>query len=122
MPIPLYERLGGQPAIRATVTKLYQKILHDPELAAFFRNIDIDRLRHSQTAFVSHAFGAPSTYQGKSLRDVHAKAVQNGLSDKHFDRVVLHLRDAMTELNIPESLIQEALAIVASTKQDVLNR
>lgn len=118
----LFERIGGESAVKATVIKMYDKILDDAELAPFFENIDVDRLRLSQTAFVTYAFGGPNHYNGKSLRVAHKNAVAHGLSDRHFDAVARHLKTAMEELNVSADLIGEALAIVGSTRKDVLGQ
>ena len=118
----LFERIGGDNAVKTTVIKMYDKILDDAELAPFFENIEVDQLRLSQSAFVTYAFGGPNHYTGKGLRHAHAGAVSHGLKDKHFDRVAMHLKSAMQELNVPEGLIEEALAIVGSTRKDVLGQ
>lgn len=118
----LYERIGGEGAVRSTVLKMYDKILSDDELAPFFEDIDVDKLRLSQTAFVTYAFGGPNNYTGKSLRKAHEKAAANGLSNKHFDLVAKHLEAAMQELNVAADLIAEAIGIVSSTRADVLNQ
>jgi hemoglobin len=122
MAVSLYERIGGEGKVRATVIRMYDKILDDPLLAPFFDSIDVEALRRSQMAFVTYAFGGPSAYHGRALREAHAGSVQKGLSDAHFDRVAQHLQAAMQEAGIAEALVQEALAIVASTRADVLNR
>lgn len=118
----LFERIGGESAVKATVIKMYDKILSDEELAPFFENIDVDRLRLSQAAFVTYAFGGRSHYSGKGLRVAHAAAVSQGLGDSHFDGVVAHLKSAMEELRVPAELISEALTIVGSTRKDVLGK
>jgi hemoglobin len=69
---------------------------------------------------VTYAFGGQNSYTGKSLRHAHADAVSQGLNDRHFDLVAAHLKSAMQELSVPEGLIDEALAIVGSTRKDVL--
>ena len=118
----LFERIGGEKAVQAAVIKMYDKVLGDELLAPFFEDIDVDALRHSQMAFVTVAFGGPNHYTGKNMRSAHEKAVRSGLSDAHFDRVAAHLKAAMEELSVPAELIAEALAIVGSTRADVLNR
>lgn len=118
----LFQRIGGEAAVGATVIKLYDKILDDALLAPFFENSDVDVLRRSQQAFVTFAFGGPNQYTGRNLRAAHEKSVKAGLSDEHFDRVAVHLASAMRELGVAEPLIQEALAIVGSTRADVLNK
>lgn len=118
----LFDRIGGNGVVKNTVIKMYDKILNDEDIAPFFENINVDVLRHSQTAFVTFAFGGPNNYTGANLRAAHKKTIDNGLSDKHFDRVAAHLKSAMQELNIPSDLISEALAIVETTRNDVLNK
>jgi hemoglobin len=118
----LYERIGGEAAVKAAVIKMYDKILDDQELAPFFDDIDVAHLRLSQSAFVTYAFGGPNNYTGKSMRIAHSKAVSHGLNDHHFDLVTNHLKSAMQELKVPNELIEEALAIVASTRNDVLGK
>ena len=118
----LYERIGGKSAVQATVAKLYEKILDDDLLAPFFDDVDVDTLRRSQSAFVTMAFGGPTQYTGKSLRDAHAPLVERGLTDQHFDAVATHLKNAMEELEVPIELINEALEVVGGTRDDVLNR
>lgn len=122
MPKSLFERIGGDSAVRATVIRMYDKILSDETLAPFFEHSNIDTLRLSQSAFVTYAFGGPNHYTGKSLRTAHQGAVAQGLNGEHFDRVAAHLKAAMEDLNVPADLIAEALAIVGSTRADVLGQ
>jgi len=44
------------------------------------------------------------------------------LSDNHFDAVAAHLQATLIELNVPSDLVAEAMAIAASTRDDVLGR
>ncbi len=118
----LYDRIGGDSAVKMTVLKLYGKILNDDDLAPFFDNIDVDRLRNSQAAFVTYAFGGKTAYEGRSLRSAHGNSVKNGLNDKHFDLVAKYLNESMEELGVAEDLIEEAMNIVGSTRNDVLNK
>lgn len=118
----LYEAIGGETAVRATVLKMYEKVLDDPELAPFFESIDVEALRRSQTAFVTFAFGGPNHYTGQNLRTAHKNAVSQGMDDRHFDRVAAHLKASMEELSVPADLILQALAIVETTRNDVMGR
>jgi len=119
----LYEKLGGQGAVSATIAKMYEKILGDERVSIYFSDVDIKKLRCMTAEFVSMAFGAPSKYTGKSLRDAHTKLVEkDGLNDKHFDIVIEHLTRAMQELEVAPDLIKEGIAIVESVRKDVLNK
>jgi len=122
MELSLFERIGGEAAITATVAKLYQKILDDELLAPFFDDVDVEHLRRSQKAFVIMAMRGPNNYTGKGLDHVHRRLAAKGVSDIHFDAVVNHLRDSMQELNVPEELIAESVAVIENTRGAVLNR
>lgn len=118
----LFERIGGAPAVEATVSLMYKKILSDDELSPFFAQTDMKRLQLSQSAFVTYAFGGPNQYSGDALRHVHARSVREGLNEEHFNRVAIYLAESMRELSVHEHLITEAVQIVASTKADVLGQ
>ncbi len=122
MSTTLFDKIGGEAAVNATVAKLYVKILDDDLLAPYFDDIDIERLRRSQSAFVIMAFGGPNSYNGQGLRAAHSRLVENGLSDVHFDAVANHLADSMKELGVEKELIDEAIATVETTRNDILNK
>ncbi len=44
------------------------------------------------------------------------------MTDKHFDKVGEHLSETIQELDIKEALIDEVIAIVETTRNEVLNR
>ena len=106
----------------AAVDLFYKKVLADPLLAPYFSSMSMDALLNKQVAFMTWAFGGPSEYKGRDLRIAHAPLVKNGLSEAHFDAVAQHLKTTLTELGVSSDLIGEALAIVATTKADVLGR
>ncbi len=118
----LYEQLGGEQAITATVGMFYENIMNDAELAPFFADLDMDRQIHKQIAFMTMAFGGPHEYDGRSLGDAHARLVQRGLGPTHFARVAGHLQTTLETLAVPSELIGQVMAIVGSTRDQVLGR
>lgn len=119
----LYDRLGGQTAIMATVDLFYQKVLADELTRPFFEALDMESQTKKQIAFMTWALGGPNEYRGRDLTAAHAQLVKRkGLSDVHFDRVAQHLSDTLSELGVEPSMIGEALAIVGSTRDQVLGR
>lgn len=118
----LYERLGGEAAVDAAVDIFYRKVLADDRINGFFDNVDMDQQAAKQKAFLTFAFGGPHHYTGKDMRGAHAKLVQRGLNDTHFDAVMEHLGGTLKELDVPDELIAECAAIAESTRNDVLGR
>ena len=119
----LYERLGGAAAVDAAVDLFYTKVLADDRIKHFFERVDMKRQAGHQKAFLTYAFGGSPNYSGKSMREGHKHLVEKmGLNDSHFDAVMENLGATLTELGVAPELIQEAAAIAASTRNDVLNR
>ena len=118
----LYERVGGNSAVAAVVNLLYDGIIKDPLLLPFFDGIDVLRQKSKLVAFLSTIFGGSTRYSGEDLRQAHGHLVARGLSDQHFDAVADHLQSTLEELSVPATLVEEIMAIVESTRNDVLNR
>lgn len=68
------------------------------------------------------AFGGPHGYDGRSLRDAHARLVDRGLGPDHFARVAGHLLRTLQTLAVPPALIDEVMGIVGSTRSEVLGQ
>ena len=118
----LYERIGGQAAVMAAVDLFYEKVLADDLTRPFFAGLDMAAQTRKQVAFMTWAFGGPDEYKGRNLRAAHAPLKTRGLGDVHFDAVAKHLDATLTELGVARDLIDEALAIVAGTRNEVLDR
>ncbi|OQX69699.1 MAG: group 1 truncated hemoglobin [Sorangiineae bacterium NIC37A_2] len=115
----LYEKIGGEAAVDAAVDVFYRKVLADDRISHYFDDIDMDRQRVKQKAFLTFAFGGPANYSGKDMRAAHAKM---NLSEADFSAVMENLGGTLKELGVPDELIAEAAAIATSVKDDVLNR
>jgi len=63
-------------------------------------------------------FGGPSNYTGKDMREGHKHL---NLTEEHFQAVAGNLKATLEELNVPSDLIDQVMAIAASTHDEVLN-
>jgi len=118
----LFTRLGGEAAIEAAVVGFYERVMNDATLSPFFEHLDMEAQIKKQIAFMSMAFGGKSPYTGRDLRTAHAKLVERGLGDAHFDAVAHHLGDTLRELGVDDVTTRDVLAIVETTRNDVLCR
>jgi hemoglobin len=97
----IYDRIGGAAAVTAAVDLFYNKVIKDALLQPFFADLDLNRQRRKQVAFLTAAFGGPTKYTGKDLRAGHAHLVKRGMSDAHFDAVARHLLATLKEARLP---------------------
>jgi hemoglobin len=120
--VSLFEQLGGHDAVEAAVDNFYRKVLTDDRVSSFFEDVDMDRQRAKQKAFLTMAFGGPHNYSGRDMRTAHARLVAKGLNDSHVDAIIELLGATLQEMGVAEGLIQQVAAIAESTRNDVLNR
>lgn len=119
----LYERIGGEPAVMAAVDRFYEKVLADDRTRPFFEGLDMGAQIRKQVSFMTWAFGGPQEYRGRDLRAAHADLVDTqGLGDEQFDAVAELLESTLKELGVADDLVAEAIQIVGSQRDNVLNR
>jgi len=116
----VYDQIGGEAAVDAAVGIFYKKVLSDDHISHYFDNIDMEAQAGKQKAFLTMVMGGPNNYTGQDMREGHKHL--EGLDDSHFDAVMKHLGDTLSELNVPENLIATIAGVAESTRSDVLNR
>lgn len=120
--VSLFDQIGGDAAVDAAVDIFYRKVLIDDRISRFFDDVDMDRQRAKQKAFLTFAFGGPNSYRGQDLRTGHARLRTMGLDDAHVDAVIELLGATLSELGVPAALIAQVAAVAESTRNDVLGR
>lgn len=121
----LFEELGGKNSIELAVDKFYDRVLNDERINRFFANVDMEKQRQHQKAFLTYAFGGSEGYDGRSLRNAHKRLVEEmGLQSEHFDAVIEDLVLTPREIGVPDELIARVgeIANTAETKREVLNQ
>mgnify|MGYP003385805370 CR=1 FL=1 len=115
----VYDDIGGEAAIDVAVDIFYRKILADKRVNEFFSRVEMEGQRDKQKAFLTMAFGGPNNYTGKDLRKGH-KAMN--LNEGHFNAIAELLVATLEELKVTKTSIDQIVAIVSTTKDDVLHR
>ena len=67
----LYERLGGEGAIKSVVDKFYVYMLDDARVKEFFKNTDMNKQRKRQADFITMVTGGPNKYDGMDMKKAH---------------------------------------------------
>ena len=119
----LYERLGGVYPIATVVDDFIDRVMANPKLNA---NPKVDAAHHKVTPpgfkylvteMVCWAAGGPQKYTGKSMRDSHA---QLDITEPEWQAFMQDLRDCFAKFNVPAQEQSELIAIVESTKKDIV--
>ncbi len=120
---PLYDRLGGAYNIAAVVDAFIEKLWVNPTLnanpaiAAARKRERIAGLKFHLTAQVCQVTGGPCTYAGRSMKEAHATL---NISEKEWEAMVADFKTILTQFGVPAAEQQELVAIVATTKPDIV--
>ena len=119
---PLIERVGGVSAIDAAVELLFRKILKDSELAPMFEESDLTLLQGRQVEILVSLVGGQKSSAVGELASLYTPAVERGLSDGHFDRVLGYLKESLAILEVPADAADDMLATAGTLRDVVLNK
>lgn len=112
-----YDRLGGAESIRAAVDRFYAAVLDDPELAGYFTDIDVARLKRHQVLLLGQVLGGPQNYDGRDLGEAHRGL---GITDGHYGKVVRHLVTVFTEMGAAADTIAAAGEVLDNVKPQIV--
>ena len=112
-----YERIGGAEAIKIAVEKFYNAVLGDAQLAPYFNDVDLVRLKRHQAAMLTTVFGGPNAYDGRELGAAHAGM---GITAEHYDLVCRHLVTVLQDLDVPQDAIAHAGGGLAAVKAQIV--
>ncbi|MEM9588780.1 MAG: group 1 truncated hemoglobin [Planctomycetota bacterium] len=112
----LFDRLGGPGVVAEIVNDMYDRVFADPELSAFFKDVDAQRLKGMQYQFMAAALDGPVKYSGAELTSVHAG---RGITAHHYAKFCGHFADAMEASGASARDVDDALGRLAIYKDRV---
>lgn len=113
----LYERLGRRPGIDAVMHTFVGNVGRDKRINVRFLFVDMDVLQAHLTDQVCAASGGPCTYAGRAMKPLHAPMHVRGAE---FDAMGEDMIAALKTHSVPERETKELLAIVVSTRADIV--
>jgi hemoglobin len=108
-----YRQIGGAPAVRELVDRLYELLLVDPELAPYFEHVNLPQLKRHMVLLLIRVLGGPDEYEGRDLAAAHRHL---GISREHYWRVSLYLYSVMFNMNVPMDIAQGVGAVLAGVE------
>jgi hemoglobin len=112
------DELGGADGVASAVDDLYRRLLADPTVAPWFRDVNLRRVRAHMTDFLVTALDGPEVYSGRALDVAHAGL---GVTDDAFDATASHLLDALEAQQVRPELLDVVLARVATLRAVVVS-
>jgi hemoglobin len=116
---PLYDRLGGKPAITAVVDDFTARVAADRRINHFFANSDIPSFKAKLVDQICEASGGPCKYTGKDMKTAHAGM---GVSNADFDALVEDLVATLDKFKVPHKEKGELLAVLGPMRKDIVTK
>jgi hemoglobin len=110
---PLFERLGGRPAVEAVVDDFLGRVSQDETINSGFAVSDVPRVRQRLIELVCVGTGGPGTYSGRDMKAAHAGL---GITTAQFNALVGHLVGTLDKFKVPEAEKGELLAVLGPMK------
>lgn len=113
----LYDRLGGQGAIQAVVTKFISNVGGDKRINGYFKTTDLKNLNKLLVEQVCMATGGPCTYSGRDMKTTHQGMK---VTTAAFNALVEDLVSALDTFNVQKKEKDELLGILGPMKSDIV--
>ncbi|QGN53279.1 group 1 truncated hemoglobin [Novosphingobium sp. Gsoil 351] len=114
---PLFDRLGGQPAVNAVVDDFAGRVLADTRINAKFAKSDAARLVANLKSFICSATGGPCKYTGLSMKASHHNM---GVTQGEFGALVEDLVATLDKFKVPEKEKGELLGALGPLGPDIV--
>jgi hemoglobin len=116
---PLYERLGGKPAIQAVVDDFVANVAADTRINRYFASANIPRLKAQLVDQICEASGGPCKYTGQNMKDAHRGM---GITGPAFDALVEDLVKTLNTFKVPEKEKGELLSVLGPMQKDIVEK
>jgi hemoglobin len=113
----LLEAVGGESGMAALIDRLYERVLADAKIAAFFAHSDVDELKRHQHDFLTLAIYGVGSYHGRSMREAHAG---RGIGDRDFDRLMQHFAEAIEDAGIDGGSSLQIIDRLAALRSEIV--
>ena len=122
-PKALYDRLGGVYPIATVVDDFIERLLvndtlnANPAINQARTHVPKAGLKFQVTALVCQVTGGPCKYTGRAMKESHQKLF---ITEAEWQAMVVDFRKTLDYFEVPVREQEELIAIVGSTKQDIV--
>ena len=120
---PLYDRLGGVYSIATVVDDFIERLLvndtlnANPAINEARARVPKAGLKFHVTTLVCEVTGGPCKYAGRSMEASHRHL---NINEAEWQAMIADFRKTLDTFKVPEREQEELIAIVGSTKKDIV--
>jgi truncated hemoglobin YjbI len=106
----LYERIGGEPVVTATVDGLYDRLTRDPRIRHHFEPSRLEGLKAAQRRWFTSVLGGTIDGERPDLSAAHAHL---DITDQHVGILLAHLDDSLADAGLEPGLRRPVTSLVS---------
>ena len=114
----LYRDFGGQPGLVALMDDFMVRLLADPRMNPFFRDVDQKHVKEQLVDQFCQVSGGPCKYTGKDMKKSHSGV---DITTSNFNALVEDLQQSMDAKGIAFSAQNRLLAKLAPMHREIVN-
>lgn len=124
----LYERLGGEAAIKAVVDDFVARAAGNPKVNFTRKGTpvewdatpeNVEKLKKHLVQLIGMVTGGPQKYEGRSMKAAHQGM---RITNAEFDALAGDLKATLDKFNVPKQEQQELFKIIGSTRDDIVEK
>lgn len=93
-----FDRIGGEPALRAIVDDFIDRCFDDTMIGFMFRRASPKRIKRFEYEHAAEHLGGPVAYSGRTLEEAHQR---HRVLGGQFDRRLHILRETLDDHGVP---------------------
>ncbi len=113
----LFEQIGGQPRLTATVDSLVEVMLADDRINFAFAQTDLSKFKKLLYDQLCELTGGPCTYRGRNMFEAHRKL---NATNAQFNALAEDLYIAFDRQGVPYRLQNRVMALLAPMQPDIV--
>ena len=114
----LYRDFGGMPGLVRLMDDLWGRLISDPHLQQFFKDVKPDHLKAELVTQFCELAGGPCRRRGPDMKKAHAGV---DITKADFNKLVELLQDSMDAQGIAFPVQNRMLAMLAPMHRDIVN-
>ena len=117
MSTSIYDKYGGYNFFHGCIYALYLDMFDHPEISYHFIGVDIERLSHLQTQYLTRAIGGPDIYQGIDVKAAHKNL---DITPFQFNEIANAFRSVFLKKGVSLEDVEVIMTFVGGHDKDII--
>src|SRR3954465_4867089 len=112
----LFDALGGEPALRAIISRFVDRLFEDIMIGYLFRAADRERVKAKEYEFAARHLGAQLSYTGRPIKEAHRV---HRITGGQFMRRLQILKETLAAFHVPPEVSEHWIAHILSLQAEI---